>query len=90
MELQGVMMNELELINSQLNDINAKRVRYQTLIDQAQKQCEEIEKKYNVNSLEELKTLVDKADAEYQQQVQEAQKYITETNQLLASYNGVL
>lgn len=83
-------MNNLELLKSQLNDINTKRVRIQTLVEQAQKQCEEIEKKYNVSSLEELKVLVDKAELEYQNQVQEAQKYIQETNQVLSTYQGIL
>ena len=83
-------MNNLELLKSQLNDINTKRVRIQTLVEQAQKQCEEIEKKYNVSSLEELKILVDKAELEYQNQVQEAQKYIQETNQVLSTYQGIL
>ena len=36
-------MNQLEIIQSQLNDINNKRVRVQTLMEQAKKQCEEIE-----------------------------------------------
>jgi F0F1-type ATP synthase membrane subunit b/b' len=83
-------MNNLELLKSQLNDINTKRVRIQTLVEQAQKQCEEIEKKYNVSSLEELKVLVDKAELEYRNQVQEAQKYIQETNQVLSTYQGIL
>ena len=59
-------MNNLELLKSQLNDINTKRVRIQTLVEQAQKQCQEIEQKYNVKSLEELKALVDKAELDYQ------------------------
>jgi F0F1-type ATP synthase membrane subunit b/b' len=83
-------MNELELINSQLNDINNKCIKYQTLIEQAKKQCEEIEQKYNVSSLDELKTLVDKADSDYQQEIQNAQQYITQANEILATYNGVV
>ena len=83
-------MNNLELLKSQLNDINTKRVRIQTLVEQAQKQCQEIEQKYNVKSLEELKALVDKAELDYQKQVEEAQKYIQETNQVLSTYQGIL
>ena len=41
-------MNELEMIKSQLQDINNKRVKYETLIEQAKKQCQEIEQKYNI------------------------------------------
>lgn len=83
-------MNELELLKSQLNEINTKRVKVQTLIEQAQRQCEEIEKKYNVSSLEELKVLMDKAQTEYQQEVQKAQEYIEETNKVLSTYQGIL
>ena len=83
-------MNNLELLKSQLNDINTKRVRIQTLVEQAQKQCQEIEQKYNVKSLEELKALVDKAELDYQKQVEEAQKYIQETHQVLSTYQGIL
>ena len=83
-------MNNLESLKLQLNDINNKRVRIQTLVEQAQKQCEEIEKQYNIKSLEELKTLVDKAELDYQQEVQAAQKYIEETNKILSTYQGIL
>ena len=60
-------MNELELIKSQLNDINNKRVKYQTLKEQAQKQVEEIQKKYNITSIEELKSLMEQAQIVYEQ-----------------------
>ena len=90
MELREKTMNELELINSQLNDINNKCIKYQTLIEQAKKQCQEIEQKYNVSSLDELKTLVDKADSDYQQEIQNAQQYITQANEILTTYNGVV
>ena len=90
MGLRESTMNELELINDELNKINNKCIKYQTLIEQAKKQCQEIEQKYNVTCLEELKTLVDKADLEYKQELQNAQQYILEANQLLSSYNGVL
>lgn len=83
-------MNELELIKSQLNEINNKRVRIQTLVDQASKQCKEIESKYNISSLQELEVLVNDAEVAYQNQVQEAQNYINQTNQVLNSYQGIL
>lgn len=83
-------MNELEQIKSQLDYINNQRVRLETLIEQAKKQCLEIESKYNISSEQELKALVDKADLEYQTELQKAQEYIQETNQLLSTYQGIL
>lgn len=83
-------MNQLEIIQSQLNDINNKRVRVQTLMEQAKKQCEEIEKKYNVTSLEELQALVNKAQEDYDKQIQEAQEYIQNANQVFSTYQGIL
>lgn len=83
-------MNNIELLKNKLNEINNQRIRIQTLVDQAQKQCEAIQLKYNVNSLEELKILVDKAKQEYEQEVQSAQKYIDETSKVLNSYQGIL
>lgn len=83
-------MNELELIKSQLNEINNKRIRYNTLKEQALKQCAEIEQKYGVKSLEELEVLVKKAQADYDASIQKAQKYIEETNKVFAEYIGVL
>lgn len=87
---KGNLMNNIELLKNKLNEINNQRIRIQTLVDQAQKQCEAIQLKYNVNSLEELKILVDKAKQEYEQEVQNAQKYIDETSKVLNSYQGIL
>ena len=83
-------MNELEIINNQLNEINNKRVKYQTLMEQSKKVCEQIESKYNIKSAQELKKLVDEAQLNYQNSIAEAKKYIEETNQILSQYNGVL
>lgn len=83
-------MNELEQIKSQLNEINNKRVRYQTLKEQAIKQCQEIEQKYNITSIEQLGELVQQAQLAYEESVQQAQKYIEETNRVFAGYQGVL
>lgn len=83
-------MNELEQIKAQLNEINNKRVRYQTLKEQAIAQCKAIEEKYGIKSLDELKALVDKAQIAYDTSVQAAQKYIQDTNRVLSEYGGVL
>lgn len=83
-------MNELEQIKSQLNDINNKRVRFQTLKEQAIAQCKAIEEKYGIKSLDELKALMDKANTSYLKAVQEAQKYIEDTNRVFSEYTGIL
>ena len=83
-------MNELEQIKQQLSDINNKRVKYQTLIEQAKKQAQEIEQKYNIKNLEELKTLMDNAQKEYEQSLNEAKSYVEEANKIFSSYQGVL
>lgn len=83
-------MNELELIKNQLTEINNKRVKYNTLKEQALKQCKEIEQKYGVKSVEELKVLVDKAQAEYEKTLKDAKTYIEKTNKILESYQGVI
>ena len=83
-------MNELETIKAQLNDINNSRVRVQTLIDQAKKQCEEIQQKYGVNSIEELKELVEKAQSDYVNQLGLAKQYIEDTKQALSKFNGIM
>lgn len=83
-------MNELEQIKTQLNDINNKRVKYQTLKEQALSKIEEINKKYNIKSIDELKVLVDKAHADYQKSIEEAKIYIEETNKIFSSYQGII
>ena len=83
-------MENLTTLQEQINDINKKRIKLQTLKEQAQKQCEIIEQKYGVKSLQELKDLVDKAQEEYNQQVQLAQDYISKTNQQLSQYTGII
>ena len=83
-------MNELEVLKSQLAQINNSRVKYQTLIEQAKAQCDEIMTKYNISSLEELQKLYDIAQAEYQQEVQKAQEYIIESNKILSNISGVI
>ena len=83
-------MNELESINSQLNKINNDRIRYQTLVEQANKTCKDIETKYNINNAEQLYALLSQAELEYQNELAKAQSYINETNQVLSQYQGVL
>ena len=83
-------MNNLEIINNKLKYINEERIRIQTVIDQSAKQCQEIEEKYNIHSIEEFKDLVDKAEADFQKQVQEAEEYIKQSNEILQSYEGLL
>ena len=81
-------MNELELIKSQLDDVNNKRVRLQTLADQAKQICEGIEKKYNVKSLDELQLLVDNAKIEYEKSLNEAKQYIEDSNKIFSEWEN--
>lgn len=83
-------MNELEQIQAQLNEINNKRVRYQTLKEQAVKQCKAIEEKYGISTKEELEKLVSQAQLAYDNSVAEAKKYIEETNKVFEGYQGIL
>lgn len=83
-------MNNLATLQTQINEINNKRIKLQTLKEEAQKQCEIIEQKYGVHSLEELKELMDKAQTEYNEQLLLAQEYITKTNQQLSQYTGII
>lgn len=82
--------NEIEVIKSQLNDINNKRIKYQTLKEQAIKQCKEIEEKYNIKSIEELEAKVNSLQSEYDNVLQKAQEYITKTNEILSDYSGII
>lgn len=83
-------MNEIAQIQAQINKINNERIKYQTLKEQAQKQCQAIEEKYGIKSIDELKALVDKAQAEYSAALEEARAYINSTNQVLSTYQGIL
>lgn len=83
-------MNNLASLQAQINDINNKRIKLQTLKDQAVKQCEVIEQKYGVKSLEELEELMNKAQTEYNEHLLLAQDYITKTNQQLSQYTGII
>ena len=82
--------NEIEVIKSQLNDINNKRIKYQTLKEQAIKQCKEIEEKYNIKSIEELEAKVNSLQSEYDNVLQKAQDYIAKTNEILSDYSGII
>lgn len=83
-------MNNLEQIKSQLNEVNNKRIKYQTLKEQAKKQCEEIEKKYGIKSLQELEVLMNKANEEYNESLKKAEEYINKANAVFASYQGII
>ena len=83
-------MNEYETIKKQLEDINNKRVRLQTLKEQAQQECQRIEKKYNVTSSEQLSNLYNEKQNEYNKLLEEVNSYITETQTVLSQYQGII
>lgn len=83
-------MNELEKLKNELQEINNKQIRLQTIIDQAKDQCKEIEQKYNVSSEAELKQLLDKAEQEYLDKVTNATLYLNEAKKALAPFEELL
>lgn len=83
-------MNNLDVLKNQLNDINNKRVRIQTLKEQAQKRCDEILKKYNVTSLKELTQRKEQIDKEYQEELTKAQEYVAQANEYFSKYQGLI
>ena len=50
----------------------------------------EIQQKYGVNSIEELKALVDKAQSDYVNKLDLAKQYIEDTKQALSKFNGIM
>lgn len=83
-------MNNLDVLKNQLNDINNKRVRIQTLKEHAQKRCDEILKKYNVISLKELTQRKEQIDKEYQEELTKAQEYVAQANEYFSKYQGLI
>ena len=83
-------MNELESLKVRLQEINNKRIRLQTIIEQANQQCKEIEAKYNISNEEEFKQLMDKTEEQYRQKVEQATMYLLDTEQALKPYEGLM
>ena len=83
-------MNDLELLKKELQEVNNKQIRLQTIKDQAIQQCQEIEEKYNIKDEAELKALLDKAEAEYQENITKATTYLVDAKQSLEPFEGII
>ena len=82
-------MNFSEL-NKELQNVNAERIRVETVIEQATNRCREIEQKYNISSVEELELILNQKKQKYENAMFEAETYINNTKQVLSQYQGVL
>ena len=89
-DLWRIKMNDLEALKKELQEVVNKQIRLETIAEQAKQQCQQIEEKYNISSVEELQSLLDAAEAEYQNKVTEAMTYITETKMALQPFEGLL
>lgn len=83
-------MNDLEILNKEFQQVSSKQIKLETLIEQAVQQCTEIEQKYNIQSEEELKNLLEKAQKQYLDEIQKATIYIADAKQALLPYEELL
>ena len=83
-------MEELHKLKLEIQEVTNKQIRLETLVEQAKQQCKEIEQKYNIKNEEELKTLLDKAEDEYNMSIADACNYLTEAKLALAPYEGMV
>lgn len=83
-------VEDLNKLKEELEHINNKRIKLETLVDQAKKQCKEIEEKYHITNEHELKVLVDNAEAAYLQKLTEAANYLEEVKQAFIPYENLL
>lgn len=83
-------MEELNKLKQELQEVTNKQVRLETIVQQAKNHCTEIETKYGITSEEELKQLLDKAEADYNNCLANAVNYLTEAKIALAPYEGLL
>ena len=83
-------MEELNKLKLEIQEVTNRQIRLETIIEQAKQQCKEIEQKYNIKNEEELKTLLDKAEDEYNMSIADACNYLTEAKLALAPYEGMV
>lgn len=83
-------MNELETLRHEYQELNNKRIKLQTIVEQATQACAEIEEKYNIKNEKELQELLSKKQAEYESAVTTATEKVVELQQALLPYEGVI
>lgn len=82
--------SELESLKKELQEATNQHIRLQTLVEQAKQQCEEIETKYNIKNEAELKSLLDKAEEEYKNKIEEATLYLADVRLAMQPFEGLL
>jgi predicted nuclease with TOPRIM domain len=83
-------MNDLEALKKEIQELNTKRIRLETLVEQAKQKCEEIESKYNISNEQELKELLDKAEEKYKEDLEKAVIYVMDVKNAMQPYESIL
>ena len=71
-------------LKKELDIINAKIIKLQTLQEQAQKECKQIEEKYGVSNIEELKAKYESAVQQRDEKIRIAEEYLKKVKEDLA------
>ena len=77
-------MMKLDELKKELDIINAKIIKLQTLQEQAQKECKQIEEKYGVSNIEELKAKYESAVQQRDEKIRIAEEYLKTVKEDLA------
>ena len=83
-------MNELELLRKELQEVTNKQIRLETIKEQAIQQCKEIEDKYGIHNEQELRNLLEKAEQEYNKNLEQAAIYLADAKQAFEPFEGLL
>ena len=83
-------MEELEALKKDFMELNNKRIKLETIVEQAKQQCESIEQKYNIKNEQELKQLLDDAEQNYTKCLSDAVTYLADVRQALIPYENLL
>lgn len=81
---------ELQEIKKELENIKVRKTVLQTFIDQANEKCRAIEQKYGIKTQEELEQLLKQEEIKLNTAVEDAEKYLNETSQILAEYESLI
>ena len=77
-------MMKFDELKKELDIINAKIIKLQTLQEQAQKECKQIEEKYGVSNIEELKAKYESAVQQRDEKIRIAEEYLKKVKEDLA------
>ena len=79
----GDKMNEIETLETEIQQYNEQCIRIQTLIDQASNTCKQLQDKYGIANEQEFKALVDKAQLEYNNKLNEVRQFLEQNKPIL-------